>query len=140
MEPFGFMTMFELLIAIYLLYAAYKGDGKLYENEYLNCSREEYVKGMRKLAALTGVIMLISSGLELVGVVDPASVLSLILWAVTFGCIVLMMIYSSKKTDRAAAKAGRPTAQSHPEKPHDPLRAAFVFDDEEDEEQAQGEQ
>ena len=140
MEPFGLMTMFELLIAVYLLYAAYKGDGKLYENEYLNCSREEYVKGMRKLAALTGVIMLISSGLELVGVVDPASVLSFILWAVTFGCIVLMMIYSSKKTDRAAAKAGRPTAQSHPEKPHDPLRAAFVFDDEEDEEQAQGEQ
>ena len=139
MESFGIMTMFELLIAVYLLYAAYKGDGKLYENEYLNCSREEYVKGMRKLAALTGVIMLISSGLELVGVVDPASVLSFILWAVTFGCIVLMMIYSSKKTDRAAAKAGRPTAQSHPEKPHDPLRAAFVFDEEEEAEKAQEE-
>ena len=139
MESFGFMTMFELLIAVYLLYAAYKGDGKLYENEYLNCSREEYVKGMRKLAALTGLLMLASSGLELIKVVDPVSALGLILWVLTFGCIIVMMVYSVKKTDRAAAKAGRPTARSQTEKPHDPLRAAFVFDDEEDEEEQMGE-
>jgi len=139
MEPFGLMTLFELFIAVYLLYSAVKGDGKLYENEYLNCSREEYVKGMRILALITGLLMLASSGLELLNVVDPVSALGIILWVLTFICIVLMMVYSSKKTDRAAAKADRPTAQSHPEKPHDPLRAAFVFDDEEDEEQAQGE-
>ena len=138
MEPISFMTMFELLIAVYLLYAAYKGDGKLYENEYLNCSREEYVKGMRKLAALTGVVMLVSCGLELLKVIEPVSSIGWILWALTFGCIILMVVYSLKRTDRAAANAGRPTAQSHPEKPHDPLRAAFVFDDEEDEDKAQG--
>lgn len=135
-SSFGMFTMFELLIAAYLLYAAFKGDGKLYENEYLKCSREEYVKGMRKYAVLTGVVMLISSGLELLGVVDPASVLGLILWALSFGCIVLMMIYSSKKTDREAARAGRPTNKpTTPDKPYDPLRAAFVFDDEDEEEQ-----
>lgn len=134
MESFGFMTMFELCIAAYLLYAAFKGEGKLYENEYLNCSREEYVKGMRKLAALTGMVMLISCGLELFKVIEPASVIGWILWVLTFGCIIVMMVYSVKKTDRAAAKAGRPTAQSQPEKPYDPLRAAFVFDEEDEEE------
>ena len=140
MQSFGIMTMFELFIGIYLIYAAIKGEGKLYENEYLNCSREEYVKGMRILALITGLLMLASSGLELLNVVDPVSALGIILWVMTFICIVLMMVNSVKKTDRAAAKAGKSTAQSHPEKPHDPLRAAFVFDDEEDEEQAQGEQ
>ncbi|MBR5292386.1 MAG: hypothetical protein IKU32_05640 [Clostridia bacterium] len=133
MEPIGFMTMFEFFIAIYLLYAAFKGDGKLYENEYINCSREEYIKGMRKLAALTGVVMLASCGLELFKVIEPASTIGWILWALTFGCILVMVVYSVKKTDRAAANAGRPTAYSKPDKPHDPLRAAFVFDDEDEE-------
>lgn len=136
MESFGMLTMFELLIGVYLIYAAIKGEGKLYENEYLNCSREEYVKGMRKLAALTGVLMILSCGLELSGIIAPASIAGLVLWAVSFASIILMMVYSMKKTDREAAKAGRPTNQSNPEKPYDPLRAAFVFDEEDDEAQA----
>lgn len=139
MDSFGLMTLFEVCIGIYLLYAAVKGSGKLYENDYLNCSREEYVAGMRKLAVLTGVLMLLSSGLELIGIVDAGSALGWILWALTFGSICLMMVYSSRKTDKAAAKAGKPTGEAAPEKPHDPLRAAFVFDDEEDEAQEQGE-
>lgn len=133
MESFGIMTMFELVIAVYLLYCAIKGEGKLYENDYLKCSREEYVKGMRRFAVVTGGLMLISSGLELLKVVDPMSPIGIILWALTFGCIIAMMIYSVKKTDREAANAGKATACSQPEKPHDPLRAAFVFDDEEEE-------
>lgn len=135
MQSFGIMTMFELFIGVYLIYAAIKGDGKLYENEYLNCSREEYIKGMRKLAVITGVLMIASALLELVGVVDPVSVTGLILWAVSFASIIVMMVYSVKKTDREAARAGKPTSQSHPEKAHDPLRAAFVFDEEDEEEQ-----
>lgn len=139
MDSFGLMTLFEVCIGVYLLYAAVKGSGKLYENDYLNCSREEYVKGMRKLAVITGVLMLISSGLELVGLVEAGSAMSWILWLITFLSIIAMMVYTSKKTDREAAKAGRPTGQAAPEKPHDPLRAAFVFDDEENEDQEQGE-
>ena len=137
-SSFGMLTMFELLIGVYLIYAAIKGDGKLYENDYLKCSREEYVKGMRRLALLTGVIMLLSSGLELLGITEPNSVLSWILWFITFGSIILMMVYSVKKTDREAAKAGKSTGAASPENPHDPLRAAFVFDDDEDEEQSEG--
>lgn len=136
MQSFGLMTMFELFIGIYLIYAAIKGDGKLYENEFLNCSREEYVSGMRKLAVLTGALMLVSSGLELAGVVDPVSAIALILWAVSFGSIILMMVFSIKKTDREAAKAGRPTNRPESDKPYDPLRAAFVFDEEDEEQQA----
>lgn len=135
MQPFGMMTLFELLIGVYLIYAAIKGEGKLYENEFLNCSREEYVKGLRILGAITGVLMLLSGGLELIGVVDPASVWALILWAISFASIVAMMVYSVKKTDRAAAKANTPTNRPQSDKPYDPLRAAFVFDDEDEEEQ-----
>lgn len=137
MESFGLMTLFEVCVGAYLIYAAIKGDGKLYENEFLNCSREEYVSVMRKLAVITGLLMLISSGLELGGLVETGSVLSWVLWAVTLGSIVVMMVYSSKKTDKQAARAGKPT-QAAPDKPHDPLRAAFVFD-EEDENGEQGE-
>ena len=135
MQSLGLMTIFELFIGVYLIYAAIKGDGKLYENDYLKCSKEEYVKTMRKLAALTGVLMIISGGLELLGVVDPASVAALILWGISFASIIVMMVYSVKKTDREAANAGRPTNQPNSEKPHDPLRAAFVFDEEDEEEQ-----
>ena len=46
-----------------------------------------------------------------------------------------MMVYSVKKTDRAAAKANTPTNRPQSDKPYDPLRAAFVFDDEDEEEQ-----
>ena len=136
MQSFGIMTMFELFIGIYLIYAAIKGEGKLYENEYLNCSREEDVKVMRVLAAITGVLLMITGGLELFGIVDPASVEALILWAVGFASIIAMLIYSSKKTDRAAARAGRPTNLPESKTPYDPLRAAFVFDEEDEEEQA----
>lgn len=135
MESLNMMTMFELFIGVYLLYAVIKGEGKLYENEYLNCPREEYVKGMRKLALITGVLMLVSCGLEFFKVVEPGSTMGWILWLLTFLSILMMMVYSIKKTDRVAAKAGRITVYSkteQPDKNYDPLRAAFVFDDEEE--------
>lgn len=137
MEQFGMFTLFELAIGFYLIYAAIKGDGKLYENEYLSCSREEYIKGLRVLAAITGVIMSLVSGLEFFGVVDTHSTLGWILWVITSACIALMMIYTVRRTDKKAAREGKPTSPSKPEnaaKPnHDPLRAAFVFDDEDEE-------
>ena len=46
------LSLFSLIIGVYLIYAAIVGRGKLYENEYLNCPREQYVKGLRILAAI----------------------------------------------------------------------------------------
>ena len=53
-------------------------------------------------------------------------------WALGFASLIVMMVYSSKKTDRKAAAAGHKTAASAEKKDYDPLRAAFVFDDDED--------
>ncbi|MBQ4610792.1 MAG: hypothetical protein IJN83_01280 [Clostridia bacterium] len=130
MQPMGFLTILEILIGIYLIYAAIRGKGKLYENDYLNCPREQYVRTMRIMAAVTGVIMLGTAVVEMLGIVGSTSAMGWLLWALTFGSIVVMMIYTVKKTDRKAAAAGRSTSPE--KKDYDPLRAAFVFDDEEE--------
>lgn len=125
-------SLFSLIIGAYLIYAAIAGKGKLYENEYLNCPREQYVKGLRILAAISGVLLTVSNLLEYLGVIGYGSPLAIALWAVGFISLIVMMVYSSKKTDRKAAAAGHKTAGAADKKDYDPLRAAFVFDDEED--------
>ena len=125
-------ALFSLIIGVYLIYAAIAGKGKLYENEYLNCPREQYVKGLRILAAISGVLLTVSNLLEYLGVIGYGSPLAIALWAVGFISLIVMMVYSSKKTDRKAAAAGHKTAEAAGKKDYDPLRAAFVFDDEED--------
>lgn len=125
-------ALFSLIIGVYLIYAAIAGKGKLYENEYLNCPREQYVKGLRILAAISGVLLTVSNLLEYLGIIGYGSPLAIALWAVGFIILIVMMVYSSKKTDRKAAAAGHKTAEAAGKKDYDPLRAAFVFDDEED--------
>jgi len=129
-------AIFQLLIGVYLIYCAITGRGKLYENEYLKCSREQYVKTMRILAAITGVILTGSTALELAGVVPPASTVGWILWALGFLPILGMAVYSSRMTDREAARQGRKTSAAAKDAAptHDPLRAAFVFDDDDEKE------
>ena len=125
-------ALFSLIIGVYLIYAAIAGKGKLYENEYLNCPREQYVKGLRILAAISGVLLTVSNLLEYLGVIGYGSPLAIALWAVGFISLIVMMVYSSKKTDRKAAAAGRKTSATSGKQGNDPLCAAFVFDDEED--------
>ncbi len=125
-------SLFSLFIGAYLIYAAIVGRGKLYENEYLNCPREQYVKGLRILAAVSGALLTVSNLLEYLGVIGYGSPLAIALWAAGFASLIVMMVYSAKKTDRKAAAAGRKTSATSGKQGHDPLRAAFVFDDEED--------
>ena len=120
------LSLFSLIIGVYLIYAAIVGRGKLYENEYLNCPRE------RILAAISGVLLTVSNLLEYLGVIAYGSPIAIALWALGFASLIVMMVYSSKKTDRKAAAAGHKTAASAEKKDYDPLRAAFVFDDDED--------
>lgn len=126
------LSIFSLIIGVYLIYAAIVGRGKLYENEYLNCPREQYVKGLRILAAISGVLLTVSNLLEYLGVIAYGSPIAIAFWALGFASLIVMMVYSSKKTDRKAAAAGHKTAASAEKKDYDPLRAAFVFDDDED--------
>ena len=131
-------SLLQLFIGGYLLYAAVTGRGKVLENEFLKVPREEYVKKLRIFSAISGTILSATSVLEYLGVIVPGSPLSWVTWALGFGSILPMMIYSSKSTDKEAAKANQATARA-PRPTGDPLRAAFVFDDEENSPEAEKE-
>ena len=89
------LSLFSLIIGVYLIYAAIVGRGKLYENEYLNCPREQYVKGLRILAAISGVLLTVSNLLEYLGVIAYGSPIAIALWALGFASLIVMMVYSS---------------------------------------------
>ena len=57
------------------------------------------------------------------------------LFVLGIASILPLLVFSIKATDREAAKAGKPGPEASQKAPaHAPLRAAFVFDDEEEEE------
>ena len=131
-------SLLQLIIGVYLLYCAAMGKGKIFENDYIKVPRAEYVKKLRILSAISGAILTATSALEYFGVLVPGTTLGWISWAIGLASIIPMMVYSSKSTDREAAKAGRTTAEAakakgQPVPSKDPLRAAFVFDEEEEE-------
>ena len=126
-------SLIQAFMGVYLLYCAAFGKGKVLENDYLKVPREEYRKRMRLLSGVSGFILALGGGLTALGAVSPASVLGWILWGLGLASIIPMMVYSSKCTDKDAAAAGRATDNSNPQtKKEDPLRAAFVFDEEEE--------
>lgn len=86
------LSLFSLIIGVYLIYAAIVGRGKLYENEYLNCPREQYVKGLRILAAISGVLLTVSNLLEYLGVIAYGSPIAIALWALGFASLIVMMV------------------------------------------------
>lgn len=129
----NFFNLFEIVLGLYLLYAAVTGKGKYYENEYCKVPREQYVKVMRILAAIVGVLIMVAPVLQLAGVMAENSVWSWVLWGINMVGIGCMLVANIKMTDREKAKAAQnaPAAAKGPA--HDPLRAAFVFDDEDEE-------
>ncbi len=54
-----FMVLFNLFIAVYLLYYAIKGTGKVYENDYPKAMKDSHAKFLRKFCWVTGVGMLV---------------------------------------------------------------------------------
>lgn len=125
-------SLLQVFIGVYLLYCAITGKGKVLENEFLKVPREEYVKKLRIFAAISGAVLTVSSALEYFGVIVAGSTLSWIAWGVGFVSILPMMIYSAKSTDKEAAKANQATAAQSTAPKKDPLRAAFIFDDEDE--------
>lgn len=123
-------SLLQLFIGGYLLYSAVTGRGKVFENEFLKVPREAYVKRLRILSAISGAILIATSVLEYLGFIVPGSPLGWAAWAVGFGSIVPMMVYSSKSTDKEAARANQPSG-GQPGPKRDPLRAAFVFEEDE---------
>ena len=58
------MMIFDIFIAIYLLYYAIKGSGKAYENDYPEEMQEAHRKLLRTFCWITGVPLLVLSILE----------------------------------------------------------------------------
>ncbi len=127
-----FFNLFEIAIGAYLLYSAATGKGKYYENQYCKVPREQYVKVMRIFALVVGIMILVSPVLQMLKVIEANSTVSWVLWFINMLGIVGMLIANIRMTDREKAKA----AQSNPAPAStgeaDPLRAAFVFDDDDE--------
>ena len=117
--------LFQLAAGIYLLIGAIRGKGKLFQNEYLKISREKYIKVMRILCAVSGVALIFTNTLEILGLFTMDSLPGWIGWILGFGTLIALMIFTMRATDRKSAAIGRKTTGVD-----DPLRAAFIFDDE----------
>ena len=131
----GLFTWFQLALAVYLLYCVVTGRGKLFDNEYTKCDYKKYRRNMRILSGVAGVILLATCILELTGVVEGGTTLGWILWGVGLAAIAGVLVYNVVMTDRKAMAEAQKNAQySASRHPNDPLRAAFVFDDEDEQE------
>ncbi len=89
---FNFMMIFDIFIAIYLLYYAIKGSGKAYENDYPEEMQEAHRKLLRTFCWITGVPLLVLSILEYTsaeGIQSPWSIVSIIY---ILACVVAYFI------------------------------------------------
>lgn len=121
---------FQTALAAYLVYAAIRGKGQLFDNPHTKCPYAQYVKVMRILSAVSGAVLLAGGVLRLTGAVDSRSALGWVVWGLGLLSIAAIFLYNVKMTDRkAATEAQKQSQAAQPKK--DPLRAAFVFDDEE---------
>jgi len=66
-DLFGFMAMFQILIGVYALYAAFKGEGRMYKNDYPEEIKPEANKMLRIFCFVMGPVMLASGILEYLG-------------------------------------------------------------------------
>ncbi|HWS28810.1 MAG TPA: hypothetical protein VN512_01725 [Clostridia bacterium] len=123
---------FQAALAAYLVYAAIRGKGQLFENPHTKCPYETYVRVMRILSAVSGALLLAGAVLRLTGAVSSESVLGWVIWGIGLLSVAAIFVYNIKMTDRKAAAAAQKQAYESTQK-RDPLRAAFVFDDEEEE-------
>jgi len=86
----SFMIIFNIFIAIYILYYAIKGSGKIYENDYPKEMQEAHNKFLRKFCWITGIGLLIFSILEYANGFN--SIWAIFSIAYVLGCIVVYAV------------------------------------------------
>lgn len=98
MFGFDFMLYFNLFIAVYVLYYAFKGTGKIYENDYPAAVKEPHAKLLRKFCWIVGLGMLPLTIAELI-LKDEASfgVFSWLNIGFVLGCVVVYLILLKKR-------------------------------------------
>lgn len=91
----NFMSMFNIFIAVYVLYYAIKGDGKIYENDYPKEMKAEHAKILRIFCWVVGCGMLPLAILEYMNGFD--SIYTIISIIFVLGCIVVYAVVFRKK-------------------------------------------
>ena len=87
-----FMLYFNILIAVYILYYAIRGKGKIYDVDYPEAAKIEYCSMLRKFCWIVGVFMLVLSIIELCIMNSvPSSIYLLISW-LNIGCVLAAVI------------------------------------------------
>ncbi len=90
---FDFILYFNLFIAVYVLYYAIRGEGKIYENDYPTEIKEDHAKFLRKFCWIVGLGMLPLTILELTFQGDTAfSFFSWINIGFVLVCVVVYLI------------------------------------------------
>lgn len=84
------MVIFDVFIAVYLLYYAIKGDGKLYENDFPKAMQEEHRNLLRKFCWIAGAPMLVLSVLEYI--YSYRSLWAYIIIGYGLACVVVYVI------------------------------------------------
>ena len=130
----NYMPIFKVIIAVYLLYVAVLGRGKILENMHLKIEEKTFRTIMRAVALAGAVFTLGNSAIEFF-LYDNATfkVVGSVLWMLGLAALVAMLVLSIVFTDRkAAAEEQRRQDEEMIRKERSKMRAAFEFDDEDD--------
>ena len=122
----NYMPIFKIIIAVYLLYVAVLGRGKILENKHLKIEEKKFRSIMRAVA-LAGAVEFF--------LYDNATfkVVGSVLWMLGLAALVAMLVLSIVFTDRkAVAEEQRRQDEEMIRKERSKMRAAFEFDDEDD--------
>ena len=107
MPGMDFMLMFNIFIAAYLLYYAFKGSGKVYENDYPKAMKEAHAKLLRKFCWITGVGLLVLTILEFIyGFNSPWAIVSIVF---VLGCVAIYFILFRVRFKEFLSKPKNPT-------------------------------
>ena len=129
----NYMPIFKIIIAVYLLYVAVLGRGKILENKHLKIEEKKFRTIMRAVA-LAGAVFTLGSAIEFF-LYDNATfkVVGSVLWVLGLAALVAMLVLSIVFTDRkAVAEEQRRQDEEMIRKERNKMRAAFEFDDEDD--------
>ena len=122
-----FLDIFQIGIGVYLAFFAIRGKGKVYENEYVKEGMEEkYRKTMRLWLAVLSPMVILVGTLGLLGYNKGFGLnVPTILWALTIVGFVMLIVQTSKMTDKTKSRASAAGQQAGPYR-----HPAFDFDDE----------
>ena len=123
----NYMPIFKIIIAVYLLYVAVLGRGKILENKHLKIEEKKFRTIMRIVALAGAVFTLGNSAIEFF-LYDNATfkVVGSVLWMLG---LAARIVFTDRK---AAAEEQRRQDEEMIRKERNKMRAAFEFDDEDD--------